>query len=90
MQPDKIVTSAFPPERMDIGLSISQQNRRAEFQGDDDAFFPLRFVQKGLVDQAMKKQFPHTELVSLDNAIQAIIWKETDQTRRLLAAIESV
>jgi acetyl esterase/lipase len=36
MEPGKIVTSAFPPERADLMISVAQQGRLRSFFGDDE------------------------------------------------------
>lgn len=46
MVPGKIVTSAYPPDQVSIGLSMLQQKRKAEFFGTDDRLFPLKVAQK--------------------------------------------
>jgi acetyl esterase/lipase len=46
MEPGKIVTSAFPPERMNIALSITQQGRKAEFIGSEDGWWPMRVLEE--------------------------------------------
>lgn len=44
--PGKIVTSAIPPDRFPIALSIMQQKRKAELFGTDDRLLPLKTLQK--------------------------------------------
>lgn len=68
MNRDKIVTEAYPPERMEIGLSIAQQNRAAEILGEKDEWIPLRFVRK------VEKE----ELQDKDQTYVAIIHGEDD------------
>jgi pimeloyl-ACP methyl ester carboxylesterase len=46
MVPGKIVTSAIPPERLAIGLSINQQHRKAEFFGTDERLYPFKVLEK--------------------------------------------
>ena len=46
MIPGKIVTSAIPPDRYPILLSILQQKRKAELFGTDEKLFPLKVLQK--------------------------------------------
>ena len=45
IEPGKIVTSAEPPARMHIALSIAQQDRMLEFFGVDKSLFPLSVLQ---------------------------------------------
>ncbi|KAH8817248.1 Alpha/Beta hydrolase protein [Xylogone sp. PMI_703] len=45
MKPGKIVTSAFPPSRMDIAVSMAQQGRLVEFLGSDEKLYPLKLVE---------------------------------------------
>jgi hypothetical protein len=44
-EPGKIVTSAEPPARMYIALSIVQQGRTLEFFGTDERLFPVLALQ---------------------------------------------
>lgn len=46
MIPGRIVTSAMPPERLPIALSINQQHRKAEFFGTDDRLYPFKVLEK--------------------------------------------
>ncbi|MCJ1388893.1 hypothetical protein MMC18_001744 [Xylographa bjoerkii] len=45
MEPGKIVSSADPPARMPIALSIAQQGRKLEFWGEDERLFPVKVLQ---------------------------------------------
>jgi acetyl esterase/lipase len=45
IEPGKIVTSAEPPARMHIALSIAQQGRTLEFFGADERLFPVSVLQ---------------------------------------------
>lgn len=40
------MTSANPPDRVSIGVSILQQKRKAELFGTDERLFPLKVLQK--------------------------------------------
>jgi acetyl esterase/lipase len=46
IKPGKIVTSADPPARLPIGLSLAQQTRTREFYGEDDRLYPLKVFEK--------------------------------------------
>lgn len=46
MVPGKIVTSAFPPERFQLWLSIAQQDRTEEFFGKDESLSPWKVLGK--------------------------------------------
>ena len=46
MKPGKIVTSAFPPHRMDLGLLLAQQGRMLEFFGTDESLFLMKVMEK--------------------------------------------
>lgn len=46
MKPGKIVTSAFPPHRMDLGLLLEQQGRMLEFFGTDESLFLMKVMEK--------------------------------------------
>jgi acetyl esterase/lipase len=45
IEPGKIVSSAEPPARMHIALSIAQQGRMLEFFGVDESLFPVFVLQ---------------------------------------------
>jgi hypothetical protein len=40
------VTSAHPPERVALGISMLQQKRKAEFFGTDERLFPMKVLEK--------------------------------------------
>jgi len=46
MVPGKIVTSALPPERMQLWLSMAQQERTQAFFGTDESLFPMKVLAK--------------------------------------------
>ena len=46
MVPGKIVTSAFPPERMHLSLSMVQQGRLQDFFGQDESLFTTKVMEK--------------------------------------------
>jgi hypothetical protein len=46
MVPGKIVTSAVPPERLQIWLSMVQQDRVQEFFGQDESLSPMKVLAK--------------------------------------------
>lgn len=46
MVPGRIVTSAEPPARLDIAMSLVQQDVRGEFFGTDDRLYPTKVMQK--------------------------------------------
>lgn len=46
MVPGRIVTSAFPPQRLDLWLSLAQQGRVQDFFGRDESLFPMIVMEK--------------------------------------------
>lgn len=46
MVPGRIVTSAFPPERLQLWLSMTQHGRRQAFFGSDDSLYPMKVLAK--------------------------------------------
>ena len=46
MVPGKIVTSEFPPDRMQLWLSMAQQGRTRAFFGADESLFPMKVLAK--------------------------------------------
>lgn len=44
--PGEIVTSADPPARMQIALSLVQQTRTREFYGHDDRLYPMKVLER--------------------------------------------
>lgn len=45
-KPGHIVTSAFPPERLNLALSMVQQGRFVEFFGSDPRLYPLEVLKE--------------------------------------------
>ncbi|KAK3112915.1 hypothetical protein LTR53_010309 [Teratosphaeriaceae sp. CCFEE 6253] len=48
----EVVTSATPPDRVPLTVSIIQQGRTAEFLGDDRGLYPLELLEDGAVSEA--------------------------------------
>jgi acetyl esterase/lipase len=46
MKQGKIVTSANPPERVTLGISMLQQKLKAEFFGTDERLFPMKVLEQ--------------------------------------------
>lgn len=78
MDRDKIVTEAYPPERMEIGLSIAQQNRAAEIIGEKDEWIPLRYVRK--VDKEVLQGKENTYVAILHGEDDSVVPVEFTRT----------